>query len=98
MRLTMKQRLEALERDVVVLQGTMKLLHQLLKQQRELINDYITEKMTSVAVGDEENGRNLRPEDAVYTFRCKQRFDRIERDIQKIRKVVEDSKFGLKAG
>lgn len=97
-RLTMKQRLEALERDVVVLQDTLKLLHKLLKQQRELINEYITEKVTSVVAGHEENGKKVRPEDAVYTFRCKQRFDRIEKEIQRIRKMIEDPKFGLRAG
>jgi len=94
----MKQRLEAMERDVVVLQDTMKLLHKLLKQQRELINDYITEKVISAAVGAEENGQSVRPEDALYTFRCRQRFDRIERDIGRIGKAIEESRRGLKAG
>ena len=94
----MKQRLETLERDVVVLQDTMKLLHQLLKQQRELISDYITQKVTSAAASDEEGRGKVRPEEALYTFRCRQRFDKIEKDIGKIRKTIEDSKFGLKAG
>ena len=95
MRLTIEQRLESLERDVVVLQDTMKLLHKLLKQQRELINDYITQKVTSAKPGDKEG---VRPEDALYIFTCRQRFDRIEREIGKVRKMVEDSKVGLKAG
>ena len=98
MRLTIKQRLETMERDIIVLQDTLKLLHKLLKRQRELINDYITEKVTSAATSDEENGKKVRPEDILYTFRCRQRFDRIEKDIAKIRKMMEESKFGLKAG
>lgn len=98
MRLTIEQRLEFLERDVVVLQDTMKLLHKLLKQQRELINDYITQKVTSAKLGDKESEGNARPEDALYIFTCRQRFDRIEKEIQKIRKMIESSKISLKAG
>ena len=98
MRLTLVQRLEALERDVVVLQGTIELLHKLLKQQRELINDYITAKVTSAAAGDDENGKNVRPEDALYTFRCRQRFDKIDKDIRRIGKAIEESQRSLKAG
>jgi len=98
MRLTTEQRLESLERDVVVLQDTMKLLHKLLKQQRELINDYITRKVTSAADSSEQGEQNVRPEDALYTFICRRRFDRVERQIEKIRKMIENSRLGLKAG
>ena len=98
MRLTIEQRLESLERDVVVLQDTMKLLHKLLKQQRELINDYITKKVTSAKFSDKESEGNARPEDALYIFTCRQRFDRIEKEIEKVRKMIEGSKVGLKAG
>ncbi|MFQ6036099.1 MAG: hypothetical protein ACE5NM_09685 [Sedimentisphaerales bacterium] len=98
MRLTIEQRLESLERDVVVLQDTMKLLHKLLKQQRELINDYITQKVTSAKFSDKESEEDARPEDALYIFTCRQRFDRIEKEIDKVRKMIEDSKAGLKAG
>ena len=98
MRLTIEQRLESLERDVVVLQDTIKLLHKLLKQQRELINDYITQKVASAAGSDEQSEGSVRPEDALYTFICRQRFDNIERQIEKIRKMIKDSRLGLKAG
>jgi len=98
MRLTIEQRLESLERDVVVLQDTMKLLHKLLKQQRELISDYITQKVTSANTKIEGSGANSRPEDALYIFTCRQRFDRIEKEIEKIRKKIESSKISLKAG
>jgi len=97
MRLTLGQRLEALERDNVVLHDTIKLLHRLLKEQRELISDYITLKVTSADSSDGK-GVNKRPEDAVYTFTCRRRFDRIEKDMEKLRKLIENSKFGLKAG
>jgi len=97
MRLTIEQRLEALERNVVILQDTMKLLHKLLKQQRELINDYITRKVTSIDNHSDENGASARPEDALYTFTCRQRFDRIEKEIGKIHKAIEKSKITLKA-
>jgi len=98
MRLTLGQRLEALERDNVVLHDTIKLLHRLLKEQRGLISDYITLKVTSADTSDERKGVNKRPEDAVYIFTCRRRFDKIEKDMEKLRKLIENSKFGLKAG
>ena len=97
MRLTVEQRLVALERDNVVLHDTIKLLHKLLKQQRELISEYITRKMTSVDESEGQGG-NSRPEDALFTFVCKQKFDRIAKDVENIRKLVEDSRLTLKAG
>ena len=98
MRLTVEQRLVALERDNVVLHDTIKLLHKLLKDQRELINDYITLKVTSADTSNEEQGATARPEAALYTFVCKQRFDRIEKDMGKLRNCMKNSEFSLKAG
>jgi len=95
MRLTSEQRIEALERDNVVLHDTIKLLHKLLKEQKQLINDYITQKVSSAA--NQQNG-GKRPEDILYTFVCKQRFDRLEKKIEKMRKTTSDRRFGLKAG
>jgi hypothetical protein len=51
-----------------------------------------------VAASGEQNRANTRPEDALYTFICRERFDRIEKDMDKLRKLRESSKFGLKAG
>jgi uncharacterized coiled-coil protein SlyX len=98
MRLTLEQRLVALERDNVVLHDTIKLLHKLLKEQRELISDYITLKVTSADPSNEQKGATARPEDALYTFVCKQRFDRIEKDMGKLRNFMKNSEFSLKAG
>ena len=98
MRLTLEQRLAALERDIVVLRDTLKMLHGLLKEQRQLISDYITQQVMSADTSDEEKHGNVRPEDALYTFVCQQRFDKMEKNIEKIRKLIEDSRFGLKAG
>ncbi|UCC98632.1 MAG: hypothetical protein JSW66_01805 [Phycisphaerales bacterium] len=97
MRLTIEQRVAALERESVVLSDTVKLLHRLLKEQRRLINDYITKKVTSVGQSKGREG-NLRPEDELYMFVCKTRFERLEKQVEKIRKLVEKQKFGLRAG
>jgi len=98
MRLTIEQRLEYLEREIVVQHDTVKLLHRLLKQQRELIHDYITHTVVSTAGGDEQSNGNVHPERALYTFVCKRRLDIIERQIEKLHKIVEASGFGRKAG
>lgn len=103
MRLTTEQRLVALERDNVVLHDTVKLLHKLLREQRQLINDYITRHVVSAGEHKEESG-NLRPEDALYTFTCKRRFEQLEKRMEKIRKLADapksadTHKIGLKAG
>lgn len=98
MRLTTEQRLQALERDAVVFHDTMKLLHKLLKNQEKLINEYIVRKMASANAGSERNGENARPEQELYTFVCQRRFDKLERDIKKTLKLIENIRFGTKAG
>jgi len=97
MRLTKEQRLAALERGNVVLHDTIKLLHKLLKEQQQLINEYVTQKMMS---SNERGGQkgNVCPGDALYTFKCKRRFERIEKRIEKMRKLIEEPNRGLKAG
>jgi hypothetical protein len=97
MRLTTEQRLIALERENVVLQGKVTMLHKLLKEQRRLINDYITRKITSANQTEAQTGTS-RPEDALYTFKCKQKFDRLEKDIDRINKSMSNSRLDLKAG
>ena len=95
MRLTSEQRIAALERDNIVLHDTIKVLHKLLKEQKQLINEYITQKVSSVE--NQQNG-GKRPEDVLYTFVCKQRFDRLEKHIEKLQRPSSDRKFGLRAG
>ncbi len=98
MRLTLEQRLQALERENTVLHEKLKILHLLMKEQSTLINDYILQRVTSADNGS--NGNGDRPEDAVYTFICKKRLDRIERDIKRITRNSENgaSDFELRAG
>ncbi len=97
MRLTTEQRLVALERDNVVLYDTIKLLHKLLKEQRQMINEYITQTMMSSNDSGGQKG-NVCPADALYTFKCKRRFEGIEKHIEKMQKSMEEPKHGLKAG
>ncbi|MBA7671107.1 hypothetical protein ES703_79258 [subsurface metagenome] len=94
MRLTIEQRLQALERDTVVLHDTVKLL----KEQEELISSYIVQKVASANANDEHNAKNTRPEKELYTFVCKQRFDKIERDVKRTLELIENLRFGLKPG
>jgi hypothetical protein len=94
MRLTRDQRLQALERDIVVLQDTIKILHRMLKDQDKLINDYILQKVG----GQQPAKEDSRPEDVLYTFTCRKRFDKIERDIKRMLKAIDNKSYGLKAG
>jgi uncharacterized coiled-coil protein SlyX len=83
MRLTTEQRLMVLERDNVVQQDTVKMLHNLLKEQRLLINEYITQTVMSASQSDGQKS-DIRPEDALYIFICKRRFDTLEKRMDKI--------------
>ena len=96
MRMTLEQRIQALERESVVLSDTIKLLHKLLKDQNRLINEYITHKASQAADPDNETS-NSRPENELYTFICQKRFDQMEDGIRKMRKLMENLRFGLKA-
>ena len=89
MRLTLQQRIAALERENIILHDTIKTLHKMLKEHRELINEYITQRVSS----DENKLQNetRRPEDVLYTFVCKQRFDHLEKRMERIRKTFVDS-------
>ncbi|MCP4261414.1 MAG: hypothetical protein GY774_28515 [Planctomycetes bacterium] len=97
MRLTTEQRLAALERGNVVLHDTIKLLHKLLKEQQQLINEYIMQKMMSSNKNSGQKG-NVCAGDALYTFKCKRRFERLEKHIEKMCKLTEKPKRGLKVG
>ena len=96
MRLTTEQRIAALERDNVVLHDTIKLLHKLLKEQQQLISEYITQKMMSSNGSGGQKGK-VCTTDAQYTFKCKRRFEVIEKQIERIHKSIEEPKHGLKA-
>jgi hypothetical protein len=98
MRLTVEQRIRALERENIVLQDTIKVLHKLVKDQGYLINDFIVLRMAAASGDREHNVENARPEEELYTFVCQQRFDKIEKDIKRALKLIESSRFGLKAG
>jgi uncharacterized coiled-coil protein SlyX len=98
MRLTVEQRLRALERDNVVLHDTIKLLHKMLKEQRMVISDYITLKMAKSNGDNGHKGGNGRPCEEIYSFVCKGRLDRADRDVQKMRKSIEALKYGPRAG
>jgi hypothetical protein len=97
MRLTIEQRIAAMERQNVVLEGKITLLHKLMKEQHQLIHDYITHSVGSANQTETRNG-NTRPEDVLYTFVCKRKFDRLEKSIDRINKSVTKSNMDLRAG
>ena len=96
MRLTTEQRIAGLERDNIVLHDKIKLLHKVLKEQQQLINEYITHKMMSSGGNRGQKGK-ICVTDAQYTFKCKRRFEVIEKQIEKMHKLTEKPRHGLKA-
>jgi hypothetical protein len=98
MRLTSQQRILALERECAVLHDLVKVLHKMLKEQKEVINDFIVQRVAGPESTSEESEGNGRVEKEVFTFVCRRRFDKLEQDVTRMRKYVENLRFGLKAG
>jgi len=98
MRLTVDQRVQALEREVVVLRDMLELLHKMLKNQGGMISDYIVQKVAESNPAEEGANGNARPEQELYAFVCKQRFDKVEKDLRKVMQMMEGLRFKHKAG
>ena len=98
MKLTSQQRILTLERECTVLHDMIKLLHRMLKEQKEVINDFIVQKVAGPEDANREGDGNGRAEKEVFTFVCRRRFDKLEQDVTRMRKHVENLRFGLKAG
>lgn len=84
MRLTSEERIAALERENVVLHDTLKMLHRMLKEQRELTKSY-TQRM--IAVSDDK-AEIQHPEDIRYAYYCKPRFEKLEKQMEQVQKVL----------
>ena len=77
LRLTTEQRLAALERENVVLRDKMKMLHGMLKQQRQVVAEFITQQivLTSDNTSTESHAE---PAETVGHFLCQRRFEQLE--------------------
>jgi len=98
LRLTISQRLSAFEREITVLHDTVKLLHKMFREQRELINDFVVQKVAQADTDVAANGNSVKDGKEIFTFVCRRKFDKLEKDIEKLRKLSENLRFGLKAG
>jgi len=60
---------------------------------------YIAQKVvkSSGDDGGESGSGKSRPEYALYTFVCKQRFDKIDKEIRKLRQLIGGQDVGVKA-
>ena len=84
MRLTIEERLAALERENVVLHDTLKMLHRMLKEERELVKGYTQQVM---AVSDDKADIQ-HPEEMRYTYFCRPRFEKLEKEMEQVQKLL----------
>jgi multidrug resistance efflux pump len=95
--LTTEQRLSALECAMADLGGRVERLDRKLKEQDELIAEHITKQMVA-ATSDGARRGAIRPEDALYTFVCRQKFDHVEKELARLRRSLAKSRSLHKAG
>lgn len=81
MRLTREQRIAALERENVVLRDKMELLHAMLKQQRQIIKEYIVQQITRVE-GHQQGDAASASSGAHSAFVCRRRFEQMEQRLE----------------
>jgi hypothetical protein len=84
---TPEQRLAALEGIVAGLSEAVDKLHQALKEQSELVNEYVGKQL---AAGNAPASRvgGLSPEDVLYTFVCRRKFDHVEKELARLRQLL----------
>jgi hypothetical protein len=84
---TLEQRLAALEGIVAGLSEAVDKLHKALKEQSELVNEYVGKQL---AAGSAPAGRvgGLSPEDVLYTFVCRRKFDHVEKELGRLRQLL----------
>ncbi len=93
----LEQRLTALEGSVADLSEANDRLYRMLKEQGELINEYITRQL--VAGGsDRQQDKRLPPEDALFTFVCRRKFNQVEEELGRLRQVLAGLHSASKAG
>ena len=96
LRLTTQQRLAALERENVVLHDKMKTLHGMLKEQRQLIAEYITQQIL-LADGDGTGASRTESGETVGHFLCQRRFEQLEERVEQFSVFVGEGNARRKA-
>jgi hypothetical protein len=94
--LTTEQRLAALETNVAGLRETTDRLYKMLKEQGELISEYITKQL--VASDSEGRQAGVSAEDALFTFVCRRKFDHIEKELGRLRRLLAGSSSVRRVG
>ncbi len=84
---TAEQRLTALEGTVAGLSEKIDTLHKMLKEQTDLVNEYVSKQ---AAAGNATANRvgGLSPEDVLYTFVCRRKFDHLEKELGRLRQLL----------
>jgi hypothetical protein len=84
---TAQQRLAALEENVAGLREMIDTLHRMLKEQENLIREYITKQLTTGDPSGNHAG-GISPEDALFTFVCRRKFDQVEKELGRLRQLL----------
>lgn len=94
---TVEQRLARLERNVANLNEAVDQLYRMAREQQRSIGEYVTKKLVAAGNGDGHDA-GVSPEDAMFTFVCRRKFDAVEKELARLRQVVAGSDSVRRAG
>ena len=96
-RATTEQRLDAIEQNVAHLNDAVDRLYHKVREQRQLISEYVTKQLVAAGDGDGRNG-GVSAEDALFTFVCRRKFDEVEKELARLRQRLAGSDSIRRAG
>jgi hypothetical protein len=86
-RATAEQRLDTIERNVSCLNDAVDQLYRMVREQGRLITEYVTRQMVAAGSDGGQNG-GVSPEDALFTFVCRRKFDEVEKELARLRQML----------
>jgi hypothetical protein len=85
-----EQRLASVERDIANLAGAVDRLYEMIREQGQLIGEYVTKQLVAAGQGEGDTGE-VSPEDALFTFVCRRKFDTLEKELARLREILTAS-------
>jgi hypothetical protein len=84
---TTEQRLATLEANMASLGETIDRLRTAVREQGDLIREHITKQLVANGAKGVADS-SISPEDALFTFVCRRKFDHVEKELSKLKQLL----------